>query len=238
MHVRGIQWKQRHASKLEQLCEWNDIRRGCAQGWKPLSSLGKVADIHHGTKMRTNTYKQPVLVSNNIKGVRNMHFGVSQGVARGMLQEILHRSNTSADTSALTKELYSLGKTCKEKEKVCGFYIVPDFCCHVYINATYVYKYRLKTHEHKHRHRYIDCVVEASWLVKWLAWILENILLSNSNWIFSNCDSAISVIHSISNWKLRDADQQKKTARIGWNLWVLEMLERAPEPGLIGCTAR
>ena len=139
---------------------------------------------------------------------------------------ILHRSNTSADTSVLTKELYSLGKTCKEKEKVCGFYIVSDFCCHVYIyiNATYVYKYRLKTHEHKHRHRYIDCVVEASWLVKWLAWILENILLSDSNRIFSNCDSAISVIHSISNWKLRDADQQKKLHGLAgtagcWKCW-------------------
>lgn len=93
--------------------------RGCVQGWKPLSSLGKVIDIHHVNKMRTNTYQQHVLVSNHQTCAKHAFWSFS-GCCETKLQDFFAQIQPT-DTSALTKELYSLGKTCKETSKLWGF---------------------------------------------------------------------------------------------------------------------
>lgn len=106
--------------------------RGCVQGWKPLSSLGKVIDIHHGNKMRTNTYQQHVLVSNhqNVCETCILEF---LRVLRDACYRIFFAQIQPTDTSALTKELYSLGKTCKETSKLWGFIL-----CQISV-ATYMW---------------------------------------------------------------------------------------------------
>ena len=124
-------------------------------------------EIKWGQTHTNSTSSYPI-----IKRVRNMRFGVSQGVARRMLQVFffffyVRRSNPLTQ-APLRKNFIRLEKQVKRLRSYGGLYCVrfllPHICGrgnyrhnHIYI---FVYMY-ICTYQYGYRQRYIDCVVEA-----------------------------------------------------------------------------
>lgn len=131
------------SSKLPNLSNASGMTfdRGCVQGWKPLSSLGKVIDIHHGNKMTRNTYQEHVLVSNHQTCAKHAFWSFSQCCEMHATGFFFRRSNTLTQAPS-RKNFIRLEKHVKRIQSYVGFIL-----CQISV-ATYIFK------RNNYRHSY------------------------------------------------------------------------------------